>query len=176
MGTSRRRSSSNAASWGKGRATEGQQVAPVQVNFRQRRAWSDQATPVEYRARWELPHQSRGHERPRLHPEARLRLPFSAIEREMDDGIAVLEGSVHGVIPWGLGPISVWAIERRLGNHRGFVVVLRVPSRDERIAGVSRAIPRRIGVRFDPRRCVRGGPTTRRCRLGVGSRSTHADR
>ena len=84
------------------RALQVEQVLNVQVQLDQHVARGHQALAVDEGRGRELAHHRRRHQRPGLHEEARLDRPAAAVQREVDDGVAVLQGPVGGVEQRGL--------------------------------------------------------------------------
>ena len=158
------------------RAFEVKQVGLVQFDLGEHLAGGHQPAPVDQRRGRELAHHRGRHQGPLLHPESRLHRPAAAVEREVDDAIAVLQRAVGREVERRLGAVAVRPAEGRLGNHRGFPVVVRVHHRMDELPGLRRV--RRVeaqGAAVGVSVAV-AHATRRRCRLCGCTRSSRGGR
>ena len=116
------------------------------------------------------------HQRPGLHEIARLDGPAIGVQREHVKSAAVLQRTVARVIKRAFGAIAIGPIERRLGNHRRLVVVVRVHHRiDEELCPCPAARHQSAG-RCGRRRSACSSAPSRRWGPGVRRRNSRGDR
>ena len=119
------------------RALEVEEVADLEVQVDQQVAGRDEPLAVDQGGGRELAHHRGRHQRPGLHEEARLHRPGRRVEREVDDGVAVLQGAVDGVEQRGLRAVAVGSVPGGLRDHRRLAVVAGVHRRVDEDPGLA---------------------------------------